>query len=53
MKRNYTITYAHHTSVYKQLTVKGTLEQARRFAAAYAAKAHLMGVTASIREVTA
>lgn len=51
MKKTYTITYSHHTSVYKQLTVKGSQEQAQRYACHYALNNGLMGTTAIIRQV--
>lgn len=51
MKKTYTITYAHHTSVYKQIKVQGTMEQAERYAPFYATQNHLMATSVIIREV--
>lgn len=51
MKKSYTITYFNHTTVYKQLTVNGTQEQAKRFAEVYATQAHLMPTMVAVREV--
>jgi hypothetical protein len=52
MKKTYTITYTNSLfQVVKQLTVKGSIEQARRFATGYGYNHGLMFTNAIIKEV--